>query len=221
MSFFKAKTNAEDVKESSSSYITASGMYPVTILAPFVSVSSNGSTSVDFYLEHEGQKQVIYGNLRISNNDGSENKIGSRLFNQLLVVVGLDDVADPVDMELPIGKKEADKVVAVLEDLMDVDVLMRVQVEYSLWNDEIRENRTIRSFFREDKASAAEVVSGENVGDGYERDMKYANNVTYNDGLTAENIAQWVSDDRTGNGGAEGSTPTKAPSFKSKRFSKK
>jgi hypothetical protein len=221
MSFFKASTKEEDVKASSSAYINQSGFYPVTILAPIVSVSKNGSTSVDLFVEHNGQKQVIYGNLRITNNDGAPNVIGSKLFNQLLVIAGLDDVSEPVEMELPIGKKEADKTVAVLEDLMDVEVLMRVQLGYGSYQGKIQERRTIRSFFRaEDAASAEEVISGEDVGKGYERDAKYADNVTYEDGLTAESIATWISNGREGTAGAATGTTAKAPSFGARRFGK-
>ena len=221
MSFFKASTKEEDVKASTSSYISTSGIYPVTILAPVVSVSKNGSTSVDFFVDYEGQKQIIYGDLRLTNNDGSDNKIGSKLFNQLLVVAGLDDVSDPVEMNLPIGKKGADKPASVLEDLMDVDVLMRVQLSYSVWKDEIQERRIIRSFFRgEDSASADEVVSGENVGSALEKDKKYEDNITYTDGLTAANVTQWIAENRSGNGGLSGET-TKAPNFGKRRFSKK
>jgi len=211
-SFFTVSTKEEDVKASSSAHINHSGMYEVTILAAIVNVSTNGSTSIDFYVDNQGQKQVIYGNLRITNNDGSPNKIGSKLFNQLLVVAGLEEVSEPVEMELPIGKKEAPKTVAVLEDLMDIDVIMRVQMSYSVWNGNIQERRNIRSFFRDDKASAEEVLSGEGIGKGYERDEKYANNVTYENDLNAEAIAAWIA------GGREGTvTAKKAPSFGGKR----
>jgi hypothetical protein len=219
--FFKASTDEKDVKPSTSAYINQSGFYPVTILAPLVSVSKNGSTSIDFYLDHEGQKQTIYGNLRITNNDGKPNTIGAKLFNQLLVIAGVDEVSEPVDMELPIGKKETDKTASVLEDLMDIDVLMRIQLSYSVYQGKIQESRNIRSFFRaEDTASAEEVLSGDDVGKGYERDAKYADNVTYEDGLTAESVAAWVAAGRTGGAGASADTAKKAPSFGARRFGK-
>jgi hypothetical protein len=221
MSFFKVSTKEEDVKSSSSNYINESGLFPVTLLAPVVSVSNNGSTSIDLFVEYNGQKQIIYGNLRITNNDGSENVIGSRLFNQLLVVAGVDDVADPVDMELPIGKGGKDKVCAVLEDLMDIDVIIRIELEYGMYNGNIQERRNIRGFYREDEASAQEIVSGEDVGSQYSKDKRYEGVTTYRDGLTAENIQQWVTDGRTGSGGTSGGGETKAPNFRGKRFNKK
>lgn len=219
MSFFNASKKQEDVKQGGSNYITGSGIYPVTVLAPVVSVSKGGSTSVDLFCEHLGQKQIVYGNLRITNNDGSPNKIGAKIFNQMLIIAGLDAVADPISAELPIGKKDSMKEVDVLEDLADQDMLLRIQMEYSIYNGDIQEKKIIKSFFRADKATAEEIVNGEEPGPGYERELKYVNNVTYKDGLDEDTVKQWIADKRpTGTGGGASGKPKKAPSFGSKRF---
>ena len=225
MSFIKTSRKAEDVKQSGGNHINGSGIYPVTVLAPIVSVSKGGSMTVDMYVDHNGQKQVIYGNLRITNNDESSNKIGAKIFNQLMIIADVDEVADPVEHELPIGKKEAAKTVAVLEDLADVEVLMRIQMEYGIWKGNITEKKIIKAFFRaEDKATAEEIVNESEAGPGYEREMKYVDNVTYKDGVTAEAVEAWISAQRpsgTGAGDTEAAT-TKAPSFGKKRtFGKK
>lgn len=227
MSFAKSSKKAEDVKQSGGNYINGSGIYPVNLIAPIVSVSNGGSTSVEMYVEHNGQKQVIYGNLRVTNNDGSSNQIGAKIFNQLMIIADVDDVADPIEAELPIGKKEAMKDCAVLEDLADIDVLMRVQMEYNAWNGNIQEKKVIKGFYREDTATAEEIVNESDVGKGYEGDQKYVNNVTYKDGLTPEQIAQWIADKRP-DGTADGATGSeegsskkkKAPAFGKKRFGK-
>lgn len=221
MSFAKSSKKAEDVKQGGSNYINGSGVYPIHVIAPMANVSNGGSTSVDMFLEHQGQKQVIYGNLRVTNNDGSSNKIGAKIFNQLLIIAGVDDVADPVAAELPIGKKEAMKDCAVLEDLADIDVLMRVQMEYSAWNGNIQEKKVIKGFYRaEDKATAEEIVNGTDAGKGFEADQKYVNNVTYKDDLTEDQIAKWIKDGRPD--GTAGDTPAAdsegdAPAFGTKR----
>lgn len=222
MSFAKASTKAEDVKQSGGNHITGSGMYPVTILAPVVSVSKGGSESVDMYVEHGGQKQIIYGNLRISNNDGTPNKIGAKAFNQLLIIADVDEVGDPVENELPIGKKEKMKTVAILEDLCDVEVLMRVQMEYGLFNKNITEKKVIKAFFRaEDKASAEEIVNETDVGAGYAREMKYVDNITFKDGVTQEQVSIWIAAKRPeGTGGGSSAAPKEKPKFGKKRFGK-
>ena len=224
MSFFKSSKKQEDVKQGGSNYITTSGLYHVLILAPIVSVSKNGSTSIDMYVEHKGQKQVIYGNLRITNNDGSENKIGSKVFNQLMIISGKDEVADPIEVELPIGKKEAMKEAAVLEDLSDIPILMRIQMEYSVYNGKVQEKKVIKGFFREsDKASAEEIVNESEVGVSLEKEMKYVDNVTYKDDLTPELIQAWIADGRkdglpAGASASSSSEPAKKPAFGKRRF---
>jgi len=224
MSFFKSSKKAEDVKQGGSNHITTSGLYHVLILAPIVSVSKNGSTSIDMYVEHKGQKQVIYGNLRITNNDGSENKIGSKVFNQLMIISGKDEVADPIEVELPIGKKEAMKEAAVLEDLSDIPILMRIQMEYSVYNGKVQEKKVIKGFFREsDKASAEEIVNESEAGLSLEKEMKYVDNVTYKDDLTPELIQAWIADGRkdglpAGASASSSSEPAKKPAFGKRRF---
>jgi len=226
MSFFKSSKKAEDIKQGGSNHINTSGVYPVTILAPIVSVSKGGSTSIDMFIEHAGQKQTIYGNLRITNNDGSPNKIGAKIFNQLMIIAGVDEVADPVEIELPIGKKEAMKDVAALEDLADIDVMMRIQMEYDSYNGNITEKKVIKAFFRSgDNASAEEIVNGEEAGEAFKRESKYLNNITFKDSVTPEQVKQWIADKRpkgTAENSADEESSTKKPSFGKKRsFGKK
>jgi len=232
MSFAKSSRKAADVKQSGGNHINASGIYPIHIIAPVVSVSNGGSTSVDMFLEHSGQKQIMYGNLRVTNNDDSPNKIGAKIFNQLMIIADLEDVADPIEAELPIGKKESMKDCAVLEDLADIDVLMRVQMEYGAWNGNITEKKVIKGFYRaEDKATAEEIVNETEAGAGYAGDQKYVNNVTYKDDVTPEQVEAWIAAKRP-KGTADGSSSSastaksgkkaaKAPAFGNKRFGKK
>lgn len=222
MSFAKASRKEEDVKQSGGGkYITASGFYPVNIIAPFVNVGKKGAESVDLYVEFNGQKQPVYGNLRITNNDGSSNDIGSKIFNQLLIIADVDNVNDPIEGELPLGKKGAMKDCAILEDLSDIDVIIRVQMEYGSYMGSFTEKKVIKGFYRaEDKATAEEIVNGSDPGKGYEADEKYVNNITYKDGVTPEQIASWIAakrpQDTAGNDAS--STEDKKPAFGKKRF---
>ncbi len=223
MSFFEASKKKEDVQQGGSNHITSSGVYPVTILAPIVSISKGGSQTVDLFVEHQGQKQIVYGNLRVTNNDGSPNKIGAKIFNQLLIIAGLDSVSDPIEAELPIGKNGAMKECSVLEDLADLECVMRIQMEYSKYNGNIQEKKIIKSFFRaSDLATAEEIVNEETPGAGYEREMKYVNNITFKDGLDEATINEWISAKRpSGTAGDSGNTkPETAPSFGERRFGK-
>ena len=229
MSFFKAKKKAEDVKQGGDSkYINGSGFYPVNVIAPFVSTSPKGSMAVDLFINHLEQKQALYGNLRITNNNDAEgntvhNAIGSKVFNQLVVIADVDDVSEPIEAELPRGKKGKMEDSAVLEDLADVDVIVRIQMEYSKYNGTIQEKKVIKAFFRaSDNASAEEIVNDSEVGLHFAKEQKYADSVTYKDGLDEAAITAWVAGGRGKGGAAANSAPTKTPGFgKKTSFGKK
>ena len=229
MAFAKKNTDKDAVKAQTSNYINASGIYTVNVLAAFVDTSAAGSSVVNFYVENEGQAQVLYGNMRVTNKNNAngdtvENEIGMKLFNRMLVVADIDEVGDPVEGELPIGKGGDDKVVAILEDLADVEIQIRIQLEYSKYQGKINENKVIREFYRAgDNASAAEIVNDEdNHGTAFDKDQKYVDNITYKDDLTAADIAKWIAGGReSGGAGAADKPKAKTPSFGTKRFNKK
>lgn len=211
MAFAKASKSAEDLKQGGGSkYINKSGMYPVQIIAPIVSTGDRGAVSVDMYVDNDGQAQVIYGNLRVTNNDGKPNEIGSKIFNQLLVIAGLDEVAEPQENDLPVGKKESMKTVLILEDLCDVEVVMRVQMEYAIYNGEMTEKKIIRGFYRAtDFASAEEIVNETEPGVQYNKDLDYSTTTAYKDGADEESVTAWIAAKRPK--GAAGKTTTAAP----------
>ena len=218
--FFNVKTDADAIKEESGNggkYIGKSGIYDVTILAPFVDTNSSGAMTVNFFVNANDQDQVIYGNLKLHNNDMSEN-FAAKIFNKLCIITEIEP-EDPVDGELPIGKKGAMKDVAILEDMTDLDVKMRIQMEYSIYNGNISEKTIIKGFYRNDGASAEEVVNETEIGVQLQKDLPYAENITYKDGLDEAKIAEWIAARRPANSaGTASGTPTKArPSFGSKK----
>ena len=224
MSFFNAKKDKDSIKEDvgGGKYISSSDIYEVNVIAPFVVQGSGEVVGVDFFIKYNEQPQPLYGNLKLTNKDGSDN-FGAKLFNKFMIVAGLDEVADPVEGELPMGKKSAMKDAAILEDLCDIDVKVRVQMEYSIYNGDIKEKTVIKGFYRaEDNASAEEIVNEADFGAQFEKDQPYKNNVTYKDGLDTEQITAWIAAKRpkgTANGGTA-QTTTKTPSFGRKKFSK-
>jgi len=225
MSFFKKKTDEKSLKEGggNSKYINKSGVFDVTIIAPFVSQGNKDASVIDLCLEHEGQTQALYGHMSYTNKDGGDNEIGQKIFNLLVVVSGVDEINDPIEGTLPIGKKGADKDAAILEDLADIECKIRVQMEYSVYNGDIKEKTIIKSFYRADGASAEEIVNETDIGVQLEKDMAYAENITYKDGLDAEQIAAWITAKRpkgTANAGAAAANAATKPSFGKKKFGK-
>lgn len=215
MGFANVNKSEEAIKDSGggSKYLSFSGVYPVTIVGAFASEGTGGSTSVDFCVEHDGQVQVVYGNLRVFNNDGTENKIGMGTFNKLAVIAGLDTVSDPIEGELPIGKDQAMTDVALLDDFTDLECQMQIQLEYSIFSGNIQEKKVIRNFWTADGSSAAEVTNDKDHGKNLETTLeKYASNITYKDDLTPEAIAAWVADGRPkGTAGKAGGAKANAP----------
>jgi len=222
MAFAKKIVSEEALKEggNGSKYITKSGIYDVNIIVPFVSLGKGGSTSVDFYVTYNNQAQTIYGNLRVANNDGSENEIGMKTFNKLLVVADIDEVADPIDGELPIGKNNAMKEVPILESLEDIDCKIAVVNEYGKYNGSYTQKQIIRNFYTADGRSASEVVSGAEPAQ-LDKDLEYMKDV-YKDGVTPEEIEAWAKAKYPKNtaGGAPATSAKAAPSFKRKSFKK-
>lgn len=228
MGFYKAKKTEEAVAEftgtGGSKYINASGMFPVTVIVPFVNAGNAKASTIDLFVDYNGQKQVVYGNMSYTNKDGSDNKIGQEIFNKLVVLAEVDEVSEPIEAELPIGKKGAAKDCAVLEDLADVECIMQVRMQYGVWNNNITEKTVIKSFFRaSDNASVEEIVAAEAgkevvFGAQYEQLAEGADFVTYEDGLDEERVKAWIKAKRPkGTGGAgAAATATKKPSFGSK-----
>lgn len=229
MAFFSVKTDDENVRDYSGeggAFINKSGIYEIILKALIVDQTKNGSQVINMWFSHQGKDQMIYQAIRMTNNDGSPN-LSQKLFNKLAVVASGSkedfDIGDPVSVMLPIGKDGEEKECMVLEEFSEIPLFMRVQMEYSMYEGKIRENKSIRNFFRyEDKATASEIVNDvEEKGSQFEKESEYADKTTYKDGLTEEDVQQWLKDRRSGKKDDEG---TKKPSngFGQKRtFGKK
>lgn len=225
MAFFKADKETA-AKQEGGNYITQSGIYDIDLKYVLADISKGGSISLNFNFDLNGQNQTLWGGLRLTNNDGSPN-FQADTFNKLLVIAGLDAVADPVEGVLPIGKDGADKEVMVVDDLTDLgEVKMRVQMEYSKYNGSYTEKKIIKNFYRADGASADEIVNETEIGVRLAKDEEYAGNITYresakgaNDAPTAEEIQAWIAAGRPeGTAGASGAA---APAANKPKFGKK
>lgn len=236
MAFFKTTKDESTVAEyvgggGDSKYIGSSGMFPVNVIVPFVNQGNEKATTIDFFVEYNGQKQVVYGNMSYTNKDGKANKIGQETFNKFTIIADVKEVNEPIEAELPIGKKEAMKDCAVLDDLTDIDIIMQVRMQYGVWNNNITEKTVITSFFRaSDFASAEEIVAAEAgkeviFGTQYATIAEGADFVKYEDGLDEEKVQAWIKAKRpkgTANSTGSSAAATKKPSFGNKpSFGKK
>ena len=194
---FRVNTSKEAVEETSgSSYISKSGIYDVEIAFASLDVSKNGAESVNLNLNYNGNSQTIYGPY-VTNKDGNVNEIGAKLINKLAIVRGMDD-GDEFEIEEEthkVGKDNKEQEFAVITNFSELPIKIRLQEEYYKWDDNIKKTMRIKNFFRaEDNASAEEIIDGDTskFGTRYTLEQeKYADNVTYKDGLTSEDVEEW------------------------------
>jgi hypothetical protein len=230
---FKVSTAEDNVKDftgGGSNYITTSGIYEIIIKNIIVEASPKGSEYLNFWINYNGQDQPLYQAIRITNNDGNPN-LEAKLFNKLCVIAGAtdgDDVSGTTTKQLPMGEKGAMKEVEVLEAFEDVPVLVRIQLEYGMYNDKITTKKIIRNFFRvTDKATAAEIINNdpkdtESFGKQYAIEEEYADVISYKDNVTAEDVAEWKKNKSSSKGEEKGEQPTKpSGGFGAKRFGSK
>jgi len=208
--------NAEEIKDSGDggAYINRSGIYDVKLNYVQVAETKNKAYQLNFNVEHKGMSQTIYGPILV-NTDGNVNTITKSMFDRLSVIAGLEHGQDieTEEAEFPVGKDQVLTTMEVIPEFADLAVKMRIQMEYSVYNGDIQERKSIKAFYREDGATAAESVSGENIGKRLAIDEeKYATNVTYKDGLTEEDVKAWVQSRSNNNSATK--TSTAAPAAK-------
>lgn len=221
---FKMKVNAESVKESGggASFIGSSGIYDVTINFASIGVTKNGAESINFNVDYNGNSQTIYGPY-YKGKDGNYLDIGTKLYTTLGVIAGLED-GDEFTVETEehtVGKDNKEMEFDVIQELTDLNIKMQIQAEYSMHEDKIRESMVIRSFFREDGASAEEIVNDGEVGKRLAMvEEKFANNISYRDNLTPEQVEEWIKGGR-GKDGSSAPAPKKSASAKTGGMFKK
>lgn len=216
--------NAEAIKDSGggSSYINRSGIYEVILNYVQVAETKNGAYQLNFNVKHNEVDQTIYGPILV-NKDGKVNEITKNLLNRLCIIAGMEDGQDieTETAEYPVGKEQKMTEMEVIPELSDLPIIMRIQMEYSLYNDQIQERKNVRAFYREDGATAAEAESGQDIGRRLALDTeKYANDVTYRDNLTAEDVQKWVQERINGSSGSSAPAPKVKTAAKRPMFGK-
>ena len=213
------KTEAIKDSGNGGGLINRSGIYDVTINYVQVAETKNGAYQLNFNVNSGGMDQTIYGPILVG-KDGKVNEITQNLLNRLCIIAGMDDgqEIETEEAEFPVGREQKMMTMQIIPELSDLPAKMRVQMEYSLWDNNIQERKAIKAFYREDGATAAEAESGENIGKRLALDEeKYATNVTYKDGLTEADVQEWIQSRSSGNSAPAAAKPTPAPKAAAKR----
>lgn len=223
MNILAVNRTKEAVKDGGgSSFINKSGIYDVIIKFASIDVSKNGAKSVNFNVLYNNNQQTIYGPYITDRNDNPLD-IGLGLVRDKLgVIAGVDGSLEIEEETHNVGKDNKPQTFSVITNFTDLPVKMRIQMEYSINPNtkEIQERKVIKSFFREDGASAEEILSlenGEEVEIGkrlaFETE-RFANNITYaesskgaGDAPTPEEVEAWLEARRTGKAAPAKSAP--------------
>jgi len=228
MANFTVNTSKAAIEESSGgSYIGKSGIYDVTIKFASVDVSKGGAESVNFNIDYSGNSQTIYGPY-IQSKAGDTLEIGMKLINKALVIAGLRDGDVPsIEEEMHIvGKDNEEKEFAVITDLSDLDIKIRLQEEYSrhYQTGDVTKRLVIKNFFDAEGGSAQEIIDDTEKGVQLAKDEKYKDNITYrdsakgaNDAPTPEDVADWLEAKKAGTAPAKGAAKPAAAKVAPKR----
>lgn len=212
---FKISTKKEDIAETSGNYMNKSGIYDCVINFASIAVSKGGAESINFNVEYNGTPATIYGPY-VTDKAGNDLEIGRKLIHKLGVIAGLSD-GDELEVEEEehtVGKDNKTQTFAVIQQFSGLPVKIRLQEEYSKYEGEIKKSMVIKSFFREDGASADEIINKTEIGKRLEQETtKYANNITYKDGLIPEDIENWAANKSSAKKVTPTSTAPKKPLF--------
>lgn len=190
MDILSVNRNIEAVKDggNGSAFIGSTGVYDATIKFASIDVSKNGAKSVNFNFDINGNSQTIYGPY-ITNKAGDPLEIGLSLVRDKLgVIAGVEGSLNIEEETHNVGKDNKPQEFAVITDFTDLPVKVRIQMEHSVYNGEIKSRKVIKNFFREDGWSAEEILAAEN-GDEVEGGKRLAyetekfTNDSYKDGL--------------------------------------
>jgi len=200
---------AKQITEGGSGGLSQSGIYEGYIVRASVGTSKGGSTEITYTfakdLDDEKTYKTVYGH-RITNNDGSDNKIGVRLAKSLMVVCGLEEVSDPEPQELTLGKNNKEVTLNVLEDFSGMPIRWKQQKEFGFYNNKITEKLLVRKFYRGEDGATAKEIADEVEPTQYDKDVEYGVKDKLNDGVTQEQVDAYIANKSGGKGGSTASS---------------
>lgn len=187
MSMFTLNSEKQAQSEQGGGGITTSGIYDVTLRAVEIKGTVNGATQANYFFD----KAMSYGN-NIVGTDGAQ-LFGADILKSLGYISGMGDgdvIADPEEMTIQF--KTGAKDLMCLPDFVDMPVKVWLKFKYSRYKGEIKESIQVGRFYRAtDGASSSEIIAGEGFGTRLEKDKPFAEKVTYEDGVTADEVAAW------------------------------
>ena len=202
------KNTVADVTGGGASFINTEGIFDIVLKFASISTGKNGSKSLNLNIEWNGNSQTIWGPT-IQNNNGQP------LVNKLSVIAGLGDgdVLDIEDQVHKVGKDGKEQEFKVITNFSDLPCKIRVQREFSEYQGKIQERLLIRNVFREDGATAAELLEGGEIGVQMAKEAADHVNGPYLRGVTQEQVDAFI-EARKKNRGADDKSSAATPTGK-------
>lgn len=220
----KVSTSTEALKDggSGSKYLYDNGIFDVVINFASLEVTKNGATQMNLNVTYQGQDQVIYGPI-ILNKEGDEVSVGMGLINKMSVIAGLSD-GDELTIEEEthkVGKDNKEQSFNVITDFSGMSCKIRLQREYDMYNNNVTRRIVIRNIFRDDNATAAEIVDGGEIGKQYDKELELSGTSYYKGGVTPEQAEAYEEAQREASKGKPATMATPAATKPANRFLKK
>lgn len=158
--FFQVdESNVKD-NGGSGNIINESGLFPITIER--LEFSKKGNNQLDcldiYYILENGGSGYLFG-IWLKKKDGTDNEIGTSLLNNLLYLLGIKALKEPTKEKVTL-KDGSTKDVLTFKEVKGKKVYVQIQEEFSKYNGQLRQNLSIRGFFKYDnKASPGELIA--------------------------------------------------------------
>lgn len=175
------------------SYITKSGVYPVTINYVSINEYKTGSKSftINYTLEGSKESSSIYGSV-FEKADKSICSVGYNQIQSLQLVFGLKDLTLTKKKVKLFNGEEVE--LDVFKEIQGKKCLIQVLAEYSKYADKISKRILFRDIFRkDDKASAIEIANKAGYGNKMkwiEQNEERVSQPSYRD-VSDEEVKQW------------------------------
>jgi hypothetical protein len=200
MAFLTVKQESVEA-EGGSGYITKSGIYDLTLKHCEITTTTNGAVQANYYFD----KVNSFGNNIIGIQ--GQPTFGYKVLEALAAIIGEEELSDPEATTVKFKTKS--KELMCIPELNDIQVKAWVQVSYRMYKGEIRENISIRRFYRSsDNASGSEVLTGKDIGERHNKDLPLSTEIKYEEGATADAVAAWKKAQQSGSSAP--ATATKA-----------
>lgn len=200
MAFFKLdNTKVTDIGGGGN--IREGGIYLINIER--VEYSEKGDNKIpclDIAYTLNGSGGYLFG-IWLKTKDGGDNEIGTNLLNNLMYILNIPQLNNPVKTKVS-NNEGKDREVQHFKEFQNKQIYVLVQERFHKYQGQLRQSLNIKGFFRaDDKASSLEIKEGneEKFGKKYQQVEKRGFSPLLDAGVTLSEVTQWKEMNSFGN----------------------